>query len=123
MLTIAAARLEQEFANPLLIADLRKAAEETAKAIAEGRGYTSEDKDRIERQREAFRKAKSGAEIRDLLLQRAYDLMWDGDCTACDALAEFLPEEDVTRMFDAWERDQTVRGDGERSAFYSGEAA
>jgi hypothetical protein len=123
MLTVAAARLEQEYANPIVIADLRKAAEEAAKAKADGRDYGPEDKARIEHQREAFRKARSGLEIRDLLLQRAYDLMWDGDRTACDAIAEFLPEADVQRMFDAWESDQMVKGDGERSSFYSSEAA
>jgi hypothetical protein len=121
MLTVAAARLEHDHANPLLVKALRDAANELATARAEGRGWSKKDAARVECQRAAFYRAKSAQEIRDLMLQRAYDLMWDGDGGACDALIEFLPEADVDRMFNAWENDQ--HGKEPKSEFYEGKAA
>jgi hypothetical protein len=109
MLTVAAARLESDYANPKLIADLRAAAKEAATAHAEGRGYTPDDEKRIERQRTLFAMLPSCSatdRLKERMLQRAYDLMWGGDCSATDAIAEFLPSKDVDRMFEAWENDQ-----------------
>ena len=39
--------------------------------------------------------------LKEAMLQRAYDLLWDGDTDGCDALIEFLPSDDVTKMLDA----------------------
>lgn len=39
-------------------------------------------------------------------LQRAYDLLWSGDCEGCDAVTARLPEPDVKVMLDAWLDDQ-----------------
>lgn len=39
-------------------------------------------------------------------LQRAYDVLWEGDGEACDAITASLPEQMVAAMFDAWLDDQ-----------------
>lgn len=120
MLSVAAARLEQDYANPKLIADIREAAKYAAKKRAEGCDYSDEDQHRIERQRTLFAMVPDThalGRLKDAMLQRAYDLMWDGDCTATDAIAEFLPSADVTRMFEAWERDQDPKT-ADKSKFY-----
>jgi hypothetical protein len=39
-------------------------------------------------------------------LQRAYDLLWDGDCEGCDEITAKLPTKDVSAMLDAWMDDQ-----------------
>lgn len=124
MLSVAAARLEAEHANPKLIADLREAAKAAARVRAEGRldNMSDADERRIERQRTLFAMLPDNMAVdrlRSAMLQRAYDLMWDGDCSGCDALAEFLPSAEADRMFDAWERDQAP-GDQPRSEFYGG---
>jgi len=118
MLMVAAARLEQEGGNPKLIADLRENAKWKASTKAEGRFLDDEER-RIGRQRTKFNmlpSSRSTDELRDAMLQRAYDLMWDGMCTECDALVEFLPSADVERMFAAWESDQD--GKTPKSKFY-----
>lgn len=120
MLTVAASRIEQEYGSKQLIADLRAAAKHHADARSEGRHYNVEDQKRIERQRTLFAMLPDTAAVDRLkaaMLQRAYDLLWDGDCLACDALSEFLPSSDVERMLTAWENDQ--RADAERSEFFS----
>lgn len=42
--------------------------------------------------------------LKEGMLQRAYDLLTDGDAEACDAILEFLPSTDARRMLDAWAR-------------------
>lgn len=124
MLTVAAARLESDHANPQLVKDLRSTANHLASAKAEGRGYGPDEEKRIERQRTLIAMlpdTRAVDQLKASMLQRAYDLMWDGDCSGCDAIAEFLPSGDVTRMFDAWENDQ--EGKNEKSNFYGGDAA
>ncbi len=44
--------------------------------------------------------------LKDAMLQRAYDLLWDGRAEECDAILEFLPSRDVEAMLDAWLVDQ-----------------
>lgn len=119
MLTVAASRLESEHANPILIADLRKAAKQAADARAEGRGWTDDENRRVEQQRTLFAMLPSTNatdRLKEAMLQRAYDLLWDGDCMGCDALIQFLPSKDVDRMFEAWQEDQTNNAD--KSTFY-----
>lgn len=41
--------------------------------------------------------------LKAAMLDRCLDLMHEGDGTECDAIAEFLPEADVERMFARWE--------------------
>lgn len=119
MLSVAATRLEQDHANPKLVADLRAAAKEEADRILEGRAYGPEEEKRIARQRTKFNMVPDThalGNLKEAMLQRAYDLMWDGRGTECDAVAEFLPSADVERMFNAWEADSV--NDGPKSRFY-----
>jgi len=119
MLNVAAARLQQDHGNPKLAADLREAAKVLAKNRAEQRLQDDETK-RIERQRTLFTMVPDTVafgRFKDAMLQRAYDLMWDGDCSACDAIAEFLPSADVEKMFDAWQNDQDPNSP-QKSKFY-----
>lgn len=119
MLTVAAARLEKDYANPALVKALRSAAEEYAKAKAEGRDYRDADRKRVDRQRTLFAGIVNGPAkeaLKKAMLQRAYDLLWDGDASGCDALLEFLPSREVEQMLEAWSDDQT--GGKPRSAWY-----
>lgn len=126
MLTVAAATLERVYANPKLVEDLQAAAMAAAKGKLEGCGWTGEDDKRIERHRTLFNMLPSSSatdRLKEAMLQRAYDLMWDGDAVGCDALVEFLPSSDVDAMFAAWQSDQEAKGDGPRSRYYDREAA
>lgn len=64
-----------------------------------------EEQRRIDRQRTLFNILPTCSQrdkLKNAMLQRAYDLIWDGECEACDALTEFLPSEDVGKMLDAY---------------------
>lgn len=39
-------------------------------------------------------------------LQRAYDVLWEGDGEGCDAITAPLPDQMVIAMLDAWQDDQ-----------------
>lgn len=122
MFSVAAARLEQEGANPKLVADLRTTAKNEAMRRVEGRDYSSEDEKRIGQQRTLLAMipdSRAKDKFVSAMLQRAYDLMWDGQCLECDAISEFLPSALVEKMFTAWNSDQM--GKEPRSAFYNGE--
>ncbi len=100
---------------------LRKAAEREATRHAEGRADGTEEIKRIERQRTAFAMVMPTASVtafKQALLQRAYDLMYEGQVLACDALVEFLPADDVDRMFECWRND--TENDGPKSGYYEG---
>lgn len=45
-------------------------------------------------------------QLKAAMLQRAYDLLWDGRAEECDAILEFVPIRDVEKMLDAWQADQ-----------------
>ncbi len=97
----------------MLTAALREAAKDEATARAEGRAQTAEDEQRIARQRTLFTMLPDYEATRRLkatMMQRVYDLMWDGDTSGADALLEFLPSADAGHILDAWEKDW---GDGE----------
>ena len=49
-------------------------------------------------------------------LQRAYDLLCDGDGEACDAITAKLPDKEVRGMLDNWLKDQC--GNGPKSRWY-----
>lgn len=119
MLAVAAARLEEDHANPLLIKGLRDAAKAEEKKLVGGYCYSDEDKRRIERQRTAFTMIEYTRGVERLLnemLQRAYDLMWEGDALASDAILEFVPEAEAIKMLDAWTDDQM--GKAPKSKWY-----
>lgn len=72
--------------------------------------WLHEDRKRQERQRTLFAMLPSSNAVdrlKEQMLQRAYDLLWDGDANGCDALIEFLPSRDVEAMFEAWDHDQS----------------
>lgn len=54
----------------------------------------------------------------EAMLQRAYDLLWDGDGEACDAITEWLPLDRVREMLDAWVDDQFAKDDGPTSRWH-----
>lgn len=119
MFMVAAARIEQDRGNQKLIADLREAAKIEATRRVEGRDYHIEEEKRIGRQRtlmEMIPDSRAKDQLKAAMLQRAYDLMWNGQGTECDAILEFLPSKDAERMFAAWESDQF--GKNPRSPFY-----
>lgn len=121
MLSVAAARLEHDYANPKLVSDLRAAAKVEAEKIADGRGHTEEDQKRVERQRTLFvmlPDTSATDRLKKAIKQRVYDLMWDGSCAGADALLEFLPEADATEILDAWDNDQD--SNNQRSSWYDG---
>lgn len=123
MLTVAAARLEAEHANPKLIADLREAAGIKAGKRARGERATkteiTEDDKRIACQAALFNRLPNGTDkerLKVAMLQCAYDMLWDGNSMGCDALIEWLPSDDVQQMMDAWGDDQF--GEKPRSKWY-----
>jgi len=84
------------------------------------RNQELEDEERrIGRQRTAMAMipdSRAKRALMEAMLQRAYDLMWDGRATECDAILEFLPGASVEQMFAAWQSDQ--EGKQPRSKFY-----
>lgn len=121
LITVFAARLEQRRGSgDAAVTVLKELAEEEADRRAESSDHDDQEASRIARQRATFAGVgkSSPKKRRAAMLQRAYDLIWDGDGTGCDALAEFLPEADVEEMFDAWDHDQ--QGQMPRSRFYGG---
>ena len=126
MLTVAAARLEQDHANPKLIEDLRKAAKDLAERKAEGRAWNTEEDKRVDRQRTLFNALRISPEkvaLQTAMMQRAYDLLWDGDASGCDALIEFLPSMAAEELLQAWQDDQEKIGKAPRSRWYGAESA
>lgn len=120
-LSVAAARIQEAGGSPKLVADLKAAAEWRAITKAEGRFQENEDA-RIARQRTLTAMVPDThafSKLTEAMLQRAYDLLWDGDCSGCDALTEFLPSAAVSKMLDAWGNDQD--GKKPKSKWYDGQ--
>lgn len=124
VLNLAASCLQANGNNPKLIADVRQIADEWKR---DGRGhYSEEDDKRIDRQRTKFNMLPTCREkdqLKKAMLQRAYDLLWDGDTEGCDALIEFLPSDDVRQMLDAWSADVEPGPEVIRSEWYRSEHA
>src|SRR5688572_23338666 len=75
---------------------------------AEHRNWNENEERRVEQQRTLFTMLPSCNAVDRLkvaMLQRAYDLLWDGDAMGCDALTEFLPSKDVDKMMACWSAD------------------
>lgn len=126
MFLVAAARLEADRADAKLIGDLRAAGEAEAAAVADGRGWTEADERRVERQRTRFAELadnRATDRLKQWMLQRIYDLMWDGRTEGADALAEFLPSADLDRLFAAWESDQLAKTGEALADWHEGQGA
>lgn len=126
MLTVAAARLEQDHANPILIGGLRDMAKLLAERKACGQTNSETEERRIARQRNKFTFLPP-SEAKDVLMramiQRAYDLLWDGDTAGCDAILEFVPSDAAVSMLNDWSDDVAKHGDVVRSKWYDGHGA
>ena len=124
LLTVLAQRLEDDYFDKAAVKTLRDAVKVYAGRRADGAtGYDlHEEAVRVERQRTAMAIVPDSyalSRLKDVMLQRAYDLLYDGDWTGCDAIAEFLPDDMVKAMLDAWEND--IEADSAKSKFYCGE--
>lgn len=119
MLAVLAQRLEIEHAPADIVKALRRVTEDKAIRAAEGRAWNPQEEKRCERQRTLFAmlpSSNAADNLKAAILQRAYDLLWDGDPMGCDALTEFIPSKDVDAMLKAWASDQD--GNEPRSTFY-----
>ena len=119
LLRVLAMRMVDTGAPEKLIEVIRKAAEELEARQADGRTASLEEEKRIERQRTLFTMlpvSDAVDRLRQAMKQRAYDLMWDGDASATDAILEFLPARDADQVLNAWENDQD--DDNPKSAFH-----
>lgn len=113
LLNVFATRMEIDHAPQDAIKAMKLFAGDRTIRRAEKRDYHGEaakreDDQRIGRQRTLFATlppSNAVDRLRETMLQRAYDLLWDGDPHGCDALIEFLPSADVDRMMNAWSDD------------------
>lgn len=125
MLIVAAERTEQSGGSPDLVQSLRKAADWRAVLRAEGRDWKARaevETKRAEKQRTLFAMLPScnaTDRLKVAMMQRAYDVLWDGDATACDALLEFIPSKEADALMDSWSRDW--ESDAPKSQWYGGQ--
>lgn len=101
---MAAARIEGRYGDEKQVKALNQVAKDIADSRAEGRNVRPEQK-RIEHQRTLFNMLPSSTatdRLKQAMLQRVYDLMWDGDARGADAIAEFLPSAEADGVMDAW---------------------
>lgn len=123
MLRVWAMRLEETSAPAKLVETLRQQAQELEARQADGRTHDAVEERRIDRQRTLFNMLPScdaADRLREAMAQRAYDLMWNGDGLATDALLEFLPSDTATAVLNAWDNDQD--GNEPRSRYYGAAA-
>lgn len=128
MLHVFAERLEDDHAPKEAVNALRLFANDRTIRRAEHRDRDLEETKRIERQRSLFNllpSCSAADRLKEAMLQRAYDLLWDGDALGCDALIEFLPSSEVEAMLNAWsdDWDDDEKLSKPRSRWYKGEAA
>ena len=66
--------------------------------------WIAEENARIERQRAAFRGnlGPARAELEQLMLDRAWELLDANECEAADALLEFVPQEAAAALLDEY---------------------
>lgn len=127
LLNTFATRMEIDHAPKDAVKAMQLFARDRTIARAESRDIRGDQRrheeiKRIERQRTMFAMVPdtaSATRLKEAMLQRAYDCLWDGDPTACDALLEFLPEKDAEKLLDAWSND--FEANGERSRWYGGQ--
>lgn len=119
LLNVFATRLEIDNGPKPAVEAIKLFAKDRTIRRAEGRDGKEHEK-RIERQRTLFAMLPSSNatdRLRAAMLQRSYDLLWDGDCSGCDAILEFVPSKDADKMLACWSSD--FDGDEPRSSFYA----
>ncbi len=107
MLRVTAMRFEGN-APSTMVETLRKFAQELEAREVDGRTHSLQEEKRIERQRTLFAMlppSHATDRLKEAMMQRAYDLMWNGDGLATDAILEFLPSKDAEAVLNAWEND------------------
>lgn len=122
MLSVFAERLESDHGPKEVVSSIRLFAKDRTIRRAEHRDHTIADDKRMERHKTLFAMLPSTDatdRLKAAMLQRAYDLLWDGDFSGSDALTEFLPSNDVDKMFQCWSDDQD--GKNPKSKFYEAE--
>lgn len=70
--------------------------------------WVAEEEARIARQRAAFAKAQPNAQVTELMLNRAWELLDAGECEACDALLEFVPGWQAKKLLDEYFDEETT---------------
>jgi hypothetical protein len=91
-----------------LVQTLEKFAQEIEARRVDKRFRPKREEKLIEQQRTLFAmlpSSNAADRLKEAMLQRAYDLLWDGDGNGCDALLEFLPSNDVEALLQAWGED------------------
>ena len=107
LLRVLAARFELDAPQAVTKA-IRNYAEELEDRRLDGRDFNAAEKKRVEHQRTLFNflpDSNATDRLREAMMQRAYDLIWDGDGMGCDALLEFLPSDSAEEILNAWEND------------------
>jgi len=123
MLNVFAERMEDSGAPKDAIAAVKLFAKDATARRSEHRDWSSEEERRCERQRTLFAllpDCHATDRLKEAMLQRAYDLLWDGDALGCDALIEFLPSVDVERLLGNWSSD--FEGEEPKSKYYGSRA-
>ena len=93
-----------------------------SKVLTEARKREQKELERVQAKLEAvIRFEPSRSVIVTTMLQRAYDLLWEGNCQGCDAITDFLPKRMVRRMLDTWCEDQFEDDPAKRSSWYHGQ--
>lgn len=108
LLTVFAERLEIDHGPKDAVKAIRLLARDRAVRRAEHRDWTEAEDRRVERQRTLFSMLPSSHatdRLKEAMLQRAYDLLWDGDAMGCDAILEFVPSHEATALLDCWSAD------------------
>lgn len=121
LLNVFAERLETDHGPKEAVEAIRLFAKDRTIRRAEHRDWSAEEEKRCERQRTLFAMLPScnaTDRLKEAMLQRAYDLLWDGDCMGADALMEFLPSKDVEAMLSAWTDDWSDSDKAQKSRWY-----
>jgi hypothetical protein len=121
LLNVFATRLEIDHGPKDAVKAIKLFAQDRTIRAAEHRNWNENEERRVAQQRTLFAMLPScnaTDRLKAAMLQRAYDLLWDGDALGCDALIEFLPSKDVDKMMACWSDD--FEGSEPRSEFYKG---
>lgn len=122
MLNTFAMRLEIDHGPKEAVKAIQLLAHDRTIRRAEHRDETAADEKRQSRHRNLFTMlpdCHSVDALKDAMLQRAYDLLWDGDALGCDAILEFVPSDEVDVLLGAWSDDQD--GKDPKSKWYNGQ--
>ena len=109
MLNVFAERLESDHGPKDAVKAIQLFARDRTIRRAEHRDHNETEEKRISRQRNLFTMlpdTRTTDALKEAMLQRAYDLLWDGDALGCDAILEFMPGRDAEALLNAWSADQ-----------------